>query len=37
MSGDASHLLPDAILIPRDLRNGSVASTVREALANRPA
>lgn len=37
MSDDASDLVPDAILIPRDLRNGAVASTVREALANRSA
>ena len=37
MSDDASHLFPDAILIPRDLRNNAVASTVREALASRSA
>ena len=32
-----TELVPDAILIPRDLRNDAVASTVREALASRPA
>lgn len=37
MSSEASELLPDAILIPRDLRDGAVANTVRGALASRPA
>ncbi|WP_375455815.1 histidine kinase [uncultured Methylobacterium sp.] len=37
MAGAASDLLPDTILIPRDLRDGAVASTVREALASRTA
>ncbi|GJE33578.1 histidine kinase [Methylobacterium oxalidis] len=31
----ASDLMPDALLVARHLRDGSVASTVREALANR--
>lgn len=35
MSSGAPDLLPDAILIPRDVRDGAVASTVREALASR--
>ena len=35
MSGEAADLLPDAVLIPRDVREGAVASTVREALAGR--
>ncbi|MEA1834532.1 histidine kinase [Methylobacterium durans] len=31
----AAELMPDALLVARHLRDGSVASTVREALANR--
>ncbi|WP_132253678.1 histidine kinase [Methylobacterium segetis] len=31
----AAELMPDALLVARHLRDGAVASTVREALANR--